>query len=219
MRSVASLVARLRARNDGAPEAEPRRWVVIDTETTGIDPSRDTLLAVGGIAVDDEGIAIDDSFETVLRHTGPTDPANLALHGIGREQLLSGAPPEDALRALEIWVAGAPCVAFHADFDCRVLERAAKEAGLPPLAGPWLDLAPLAAALAPEVVRKGTGTLDDWLRAYGIECPGRHNAANDALAAAELFLRLKVGAAAQGAIGYAQLAQIGRHRRWLGSLR
>lgn len=204
---------------DPSPAAEPRRWVVVDTETTGIDAARDTLLAIGAVAVDDEGIRAGDSFEVVLRHTGRTDPANVVVHGLGREQLLAGTPPGEALRAFGAWVAAAPCAAFHADFDRRVLARAARVAGIPALRGPWLDLAPLAVALAPDVPRQGTGALDDWLRAYGLACPGRHNAASDALAAAELLLCLKALAAVQGTRGFAQLARLGAHRRWLGSLR
>ena len=202
-----------------APPAEPRRWVVLDTETTGIDPARDMLLSIGAVAVDGEEIRAGDSFEVVLRHTGPIDPGNLVVHGLGGEQLRTGAPPREALPAFAAWVAGAPCVAFHADFDRLVLQRAAVLCAVPPLEGPWLDLAPLAAALAPEVPRTGTGTLDDWLVAFGLECPDRHNAASDALAAAELFLRLRAGAADQGATGFSQLRRLGHHRRWLGSLR
>ena len=55
----------------------------------------------------------------------------------------------------------------------------------------WLDLAPLAGALVPEAYRYGGRSLDDWLAAFGIECTIRHNAAADALATAELLLRLR----------------------------
>lgn len=203
---------------DRAAEAA-RRWVVLDTETTGIDPDRDALLAIGAVAVDDDGVRVDDSFEVVLRHTGATDAANVALHGLGREALGAGVPAGVALNAFREWVDGAPCVAFHCDFDRRVLVRAARLASVPALAGPWLDLAPLAAVLRPDVPRKGTGALDDWLTAYGIDCVGRHNAASDALAAAELLLRLRVAAAAQRATGFAGLVSLARHRRWLATHR
>ena len=36
------------------PEA-PQRWVVIDCETSGLDPEQDELLAIGGVAVRVEG--------------------------------------------------------------------------------------------------------------------------------------------------------------------
>jgi DNA polymerase-3 subunit epsilon len=194
-----------------------QRWVVLDTETTGIDPDQDALLAIGAVAVDEEGIRAEDSFEVVLRHTGATDAANVALHGLGRAALSTGVPGAVALREFHEWVNGAPCVGFHADFDRRVLARAARLWDVSAVSGPWLDLAPLAAALRPEVPRKGSGALDDWLAEYGIVCPARHNAASDAFAAAELLLRLKAAAAAQGTVGFERLAALARHRRWLGA--
>ena len=54
----------------------PGRWVVVDTDTSGLDPLRDRLLAIGGVAVDDRGILLEDSFEIVLRG----DPSGDAAH-------------------------------------------------------------------------------------------------------------------------------------------
>ena len=87
---------------------------------------------------------------------------------------------------------------FHTDFDRAVLRVAFAGAGLPADDRPWLDLAPLAGALVPEAYRYGGRSLDDWLAAFGIECTIRHNAASDALATAELLLRLRAIAAKQG---------------------
>jgi len=82
---------------------------------------------------------------------------------------------------------------------------------------PWLDLAPLAAALAGDRQKKGGGTLDDWLVAFGIECPVRHNAAADALATAELLLHLRARAAKQGRADFASLAKVAKQQKWLSS--
>lgn len=195
--------------------AKATRWVVVDTETSGLDPERDALLAIGGVAVDERGIRASDSFETVVHHSGPLHPSNVVVHGLGREAVASGVLPVEALNALTAWIADAPCIAFHANFDRRVLARAARLAAVKEIGGPWLDLEPLAAVLAPDVARSAAGALDDWLHAYGIVCPARHNAASDAFAAAELLLRLRARAAARGEVGFDRLATLARQRRWL----
>ena len=205
------------ARDAAGPGDAGARWVVLDTETTGLDPDRDALLAIGGVAVDDAGIRSTDSFEVVVCHRGPIDAANVVVHGLGRQAIDGGVAPEVALDALRTWTHGAPCFAFHAEFDRRVLDRAASQAGVIRLAGPWLDLAPLAAALHPDVPRTGGGALDDWLSALRIACVARHNAASDALASAELLLALRSMAAARGARGFEALRALVRDRRWLGN--
>ncbi len=201
---------------DTAP-TQTGRWVVVDTETSGLDPEHDRLLAIGAVAVDDDGILLDDSFEIVLRGDPSGDAANIVVHGIGHGAQAAGVPVRGALEAFRAWAADAPRVGFHTDFDRAVLRVAFAGAGLPADDRPWLDLAPLAGALVPEAYRYGGRSLDDWLAAFGIECTIRHNAASDALATAELLLRLRAIAAKQGTRGFAALVKTARAQKWLGN--
>jgi DNA polymerase-3 subunit epsilon len=211
--------ASLRRLLDGLRASAPEhvRWVVIDTETSGLDPQRDALLAIGAVVVQSDGIVLNDSFEVVLRSDAPGDTANVVVHGIGRDAQAGGVPPPDALAAFERWRAGAPCVGFHAEFDRAVLRRALRASGIDASESGWLDVAPLAAALLPEAHRRGVRSLDEWLETLGIRCELRHNAAADALATAELLLRLRAIAARQGSTGFAALARTARQHQWLGS--
>jgi DNA polymerase III subunit epsilon len=193
------------------------RWVVVDTETSGLDPERDRLLAIGGVAVNDDGIWLDDSFEIVLQGGPSGDPANIVVHGIGHAARAAGMPERQALAAFQDWCAGAPRVGFHTDFDRAVLQIALAGAGIPADEAPWLDLEPLAAALLPDALRHGRGNLDDWLAALDVECSDRHNAASDALATAELLLRLRAIAATQGSRGFDALVKAARAQKWLGN--
>jgi len=204
-------------RGQRAAEAPTGRWIVVDTETSGLDPARDRLLAIGGVAVDDDGILLNDSFEIVLKNDPANDARNVTIHGIGYEAQAAGVPAPEALAAFRDWAAGAPRVGFHADFDRAVLRVAFAGAEVRADDTPWLDLAPLAAALVPNAYRYGERSLDDWLAAFGIECTIRHNAASDALATAELLLRLRGIAATQGTRGFDALRAAARQQKWLGN--
>lgn len=215
----------LRRRSSG-PSEEPARWVVLDVETTGLDPHRDRLLAVAAVAVQRHGDALSvrlaDSFEAVLRHEAaadaPPDRHNILLHGIGLGAQRNGADPEAVLRAFADWAdaAGpAPRLGFHVAFDRAVIERQwrAHRAVLgAPRGGPWIDLEPLAALAHPNVKARA---LDEWLDHFGIGCLQRHNAAADALATAELLQRLWPRLRAECGGRVAALAKLAEAGRWL----
>lgn len=211
--SAASLRSRL-ANLLGRRGDEPR-WVVVDTETSGLDPAHDALLAIGAVAVDDVGIRIGDSFEIVVRNDTPVANESMLVHGIGHEAQRGGVSAPEALSAFAAFVGGAPCVGFHAAFDRKALERAFAESGTPGAPARWLDVADLAATLFPEQHKRERRSLDDWLARFAIATTARHTAAGDALATAELLLRLRALAAAEGERGFDALADFSRHHRWL----
>lgn len=205
----------------GRPTRDPR-WVVLDVETSGLDPQACDLLAVAALAVhiDERGrarIVIGDSFEAVLRREpAGIDRSNILLHGIGVAAQRAGGAPREVLQAFAAWVADAPLLGFHVAFDRRVIERQLKILGLPALAPRWLDIEPLAAVLRHDVRAR---SLDEWMAALGVHCATRHRAASDALATAELLLKLwtllakESPDAARGGFDAAQRLAAGR--RWL----
>ena len=205
-----------RGRRDDSAAAADGRWIVVDTETSGLDPRQDRLLAIGGVAVDDVGIVLDDSFEIVVQGESSGDAANIVVHGIGHAAQRAGMPPNAALAAFDSWSAGAPRVGFHTEFDRAVLGNAFARAGIAMDAGAWLDLDFLAGALLSDEKRRGQRGHDEWLATFGIECASRHNAASDALATAELLLRLRAIAAAQGVRGFDALVKTASQQKWLG---
>ena len=187
-----------RARRAAASQAPlAKRWVLIDTETSGLDPSRDRLIAVAGVAIALRGggapvLALCDSFELVFECPpglvlDEVARRNILLHGVGRGEQRRGLPLGEGLRRLIDWVAGAPCLAFHAGFDAEVLERACRSELAQPWIPPWLDLAVLARVLHPGTSLR---TLDDWIAHYGLQVGQRHSAASDAWVSAELLQQL-----------------------------
>lgn len=190
------------------------RWVVIDCETSGLDPARDRLLSVGAVGVSAGRIAMEDAFCAVLAQQAASDSANVLVHGIGGDAQLAGRAPADALRDLHRFVGTAIPVAFHAAFDEAVLRRAGASHGAPVPRGRWLDLAGLAPALFPAQARS-LRALDDWLAHFGIEAHARHDALGDAFATAQLLLVALAQAQRQGAGSVQAVLRAANQRHWL----
>lgn len=214
--SLASLARHMSARWKRPPPAIGR-WVVIDVETTGLDPRRDELLCVAALGIElasgSAQIAVADSFEAVLQNPEPrASSENVLLHGIGWGRQRKGRPAREALPELAHWVADSPLLAYHAGFDQEVLRRAFKRYHLLPTRWHWLDLADLLPCAYPDVVAH---SLDEWLQALGVQCAHRHDAAADVWATAELFLKAWPIWQRQGPVSWRDLSRRAAQLRWL----
>lgn len=190
------------------------RLVVVDVETTGLNPHRDRLIAIGAVPVEENLVQLERCFETVLRQVRPSSNGNILVHGIDGTTQVTGRDPAEALIEFLEYVRNDVLVGFHANFDRMMISRAARQVlGIEP-DNPWLDLAVLAPALLPEHAR-GAPALDDWTGRLGIENPARHNATADALVTAQLLQVTLAAARRQGIMRCAELMDIERAGRWL----
>lgn len=150
------------------------RYVVLNTEATGLDLDRDRLLAVGAIAIDGGLIHPADAYYAAL------EPS-----------------PGDTLAGLLGFAGRSPLVVFNATFNRNMLERAlSKHLGLA-ADFLWVDLYFLLPSLFPERLER-PGRLADWMVAFDIETFQRHHALGDAWAIAQLFLAAQARALALG---------------------
>jgi DNA polymerase-3 subunit epsilon len=168
------------------PAAVPRRWVVIDTETSGLDTARSKLISIGAVAIEDDAIIVDSSFEVVLRQEIASPRENIELHGVGAAAQAGGEDPPHALVRFLEFVRKDPLVAYHVTFDAAFLRRAIKTQLGMRFDGEWLDIAVLAPLKFSDLARGGRG-LDRWFARFGIDPGARHNALADAFATAQLF--------------------------------
>jgi DNA polymerase III subunit epsilon len=180
------------------------RFVVVDVETSGLNPRRDRLLSIGAVSVEHMRAAPRAAFHAVVRNETPTTRENVAVHGLTPARQAAGVMPARALSEFLGFIRKAPCVAFHAGFDRAVLDRALRaELGVR-LSNPWVDLAELLPALFPEA-RLIHGVLDKWLGYFRLHVHARHDAVHDAAATAELLL---IALARAGRRGISTLAQL-----------
>lgn len=186
---LAERVARWRAMAEFERERPTAvgRWVVVDVETSGLDAMRDSLIAVGAIAVVDGAIDLADSFEVVLRQHRPSEAGNIEIHGIGGTEQAEGREPAEALVEFLEFIGKDPLVAFHAPFDSIMLRRAIDRHIGFAFRRPWVDLAEIAPLVWPRYASRLSG-LDDWLEVFSIPVAFRHRAIADCMATAQLLL-------------------------------
>lgn len=213
-RRVASWLA---AARPGAGEAiAAGRWVIVDVETSGLDPGSADLIAIGALAINGGEIDLADSFEVVLKQPKASAHDNILVHRITGSEQLGGMDAAQALVAFLEFIGHSPLVAFHAPFDARMLRRAlASRLGVAAQLA-WVDLAQLAPLVMAERAA-GLEGLDDWLEALAIPVVHRHRAISDCAATAALFLMAIEASARQGCRTVADVSRLAASRRWVGN--
>jgi len=194
------------------PHAQTR-YVVVDTETTGLDLRRDALIAIGAAGVDGLALRLDDCFEVLLRQDEASADANILIHGIGGQAQLAGTDPGAGLADFLAFAGKSPLVAFRAEFDAAMVERASLACLGIRVARRWIDLAFLLPALFPGTEAR---TLEDWLAAFSISAGERHHAVADALATAQLLQVALAEADRMAMASAADLLAMQKAQRWLG---
>lgn len=198
-------------------QPESQRWVVLDTETSGLNPYSDRLLAIAAVAVEVSSdfkrisIVIGDSYEAVLKQELPSDKGNILIHHIGAQAQFDGKPAVEVLEEFRQWVGHCPLMAFHAPFDEAIINRAYSFFGLKGLQNEWLDIEALAKITR---VNPNLRSLDDWLNHFRIECAVRHQAAADTFATAELLMCLWPHISKEGN-SWASLRRAARQAHWI----
>jgi len=187
------------------------RWIVLDVESSGMDPARDRLISIGAVALEAGRLRPADSFEVVLQQPSTSTRENILVHGLGAEAQSGGTAPREALQSFADFIDDAPLLAFHAPFDRAFLVRACELHGMQRPPNEWLDLDPLARSLLP---RARLASLDEWLAHFDIPVANRHSAAADAYATALLALRLLDLARRAGDADFRSLQRSARDARW-----
>ena len=187
-------------------------FVVLDTETTGLNPERDRILSIGADRLQGGRILVREALELYLQQEH-FDSDSVPIHGILREDLHPRIPEAEALRQLIAYTGDAVIVGHHISFDLAMLQKGLARQGLKPLSNPCLDTGLLyrkTLLKTPLLRKKEFYTLDDLARRFDLPFTDRHTALGDAFMTAMAFLHILELLKARGIHTQKQLLRAGR---------
>ncbi|MFV8326980.1 PolC-type DNA polymerase III [Flavobacterium sp. ZS1P14] len=164
------------------------RFVVLSTETSGLNPVKDVILAIGSFAVVDNGILIGDSFETVLLQYKFLHDNGLSNEFIVESKMKKLGEPE-AIQTLIEYIGNAVLVGHHIHFDVEMINMALERLGCGRLKNEALDVDVMYRKL--NDINDQQFSLDELCDIYKIPKSDRNSASEDAYKIALLFLKLK----------------------------
>ncbi|MBI1384474.1 MAG: CBS domain-containing protein [Rhizobiales bacterium] len=163
------------------------RGIVLDTETTGLDARAARVVQVGAVTVVGERIERTLAFDRLVDPGVPIPPASTAIHGIGDADVVGAASFGELWPELTAFIGDGVIVGHTIDFDLGVLEREAQLAGVNWSGLGALDIRRLAQIANPSLANYSLDGLCRWLE---VTIEGRHTALGDAMATAEVYVRL-----------------------------
>jgi DNA polymerase III subunit epsilon len=178
--------------DDGTPVDEVR-FVVLDSETTGLNPRTDRLITIGAVAVSGGEILLDDAFDALIQ-VGENTSA-VAVHGVTRDESRAGLDERDALERFLDYLRDGVIVGHHIGHDVATFDAAYERHWGARLLNRSMDTMDLTLHLEKEGAFAGRPpirrfTLDALCELFGVIPHDRHTASGDAFITAQVLLRL-----------------------------
>lgn len=168
-------------------------FVVLDTETTGLDPKNDHILSFGAIKVKGYKMSVNSGMEIYLE-SPKRNKESVQIHEILYYNEVF--PQSDFVKELLAYVGSDIIVGHHIGFDLMMLEKTLKPFGFKKFHNPTIDTLYLSLRLEKgpnydvNMGKPGEHSLDSLCQKYGIPLDDRHTSAGDAFLTAQLLMKL-----------------------------
>ncbi|KAA3612480.1 MAG: DNA polymerase III subunit epsilon [Calditrichaeota bacterium] len=163
------------------------KFVVFDTETTGLDPANgDEIISIGAVRIVNNKILSGEQYEQLIDPQRKLPKAASEITGITSD-MLKGQPTIDKVLPLfHGYAEETILVAHNAAFDMRFLQLKENQLNLR-FENPVLDTLLLSAFIHPH---QESHSLDTLAKRFELTNIGRHTALGDAIVTAEVFIKL-----------------------------
>lgn len=169
-------------------DKKPNRFVVLSTETSGLNPKKDVIMSFGAVAIINDNILISDTFEVAI-------PQYKYLHdnGITNDFLLESSLPKlveaHAIEKLIEYIGNSTLVGHRIHFDVEMINESLEKIGCGRVKNEALDIEVMYKKLLD--INDKNFSLDELGTIFKLPKTDRISTTDDAFTIAILFLRLK----------------------------
>jgi DNA polymerase-3 subunit epsilon len=168
-------------------------YIVLDTETTGLNPKKDEILSIGAVRIKNNKIISSESFEIFIKPMNDINHTSITIHQIRPDDLENGVTIDEALEKLLYFIGNLPIVGYYISFDIDILNTYIKDLLGITLSNEAIELS----SMYYKRYRKKSAhefvdlKFDTIMEKLDLPKLGQHDALNDAIMSAMMFLKLK----------------------------
>ncbi|HHF3076708.1 3'-5' exonuclease [Vibrio diabolicus] len=170
-------------------------YVSLDCETTSLDPNRAELVTIAATKIIDNRIITSQPFEVRLRAPQSLDSGSVKIHRIRHQDLVDGISEKEALLELLDFIGNRPLVGYHIRYDKKILDLASlRQLGFP-LPNPLIEVSQIYHDKLERHLPNAYFdlSLDAICKHLELPIQDKHDALQDAISAALVFVRLTKG--------------------------
>jgi len=168
-------------------------YVCFDCETTGLNPKKNEIISIGAIIIKDNKILHSKKFERFAKTEKPLSPESIKIHHIRECDIENALDIDDVIEEFLEFVGNRPLVGYYLEFDCAMINRYVKPKIGVKLPNPRTEVSEL---YFDEMIKKNPGAnidlrFDTIMKKLNLPKLGKHDAINDVIMTAMIFLKLK----------------------------
>jgi DNA polymerase III subunit epsilon len=168
--------------------------VAFDCETTGLDPRQDDIISIAAVRMCGNRILTSERFEAVVRPEARMREDAIKVHLLRESDVEVGERIETILPRFLQFIGGRPLVGYYVDFDVRMVNKSLRRFIGIELPNPLIEVSTL--YYERKYGDAPPGTVIDLsflaiLRDLDLPALDQHDAFNDALMTAMMYLKLR----------------------------
>lgn len=172
----------------------PEQWVAIDCEMTGLNTKKNHILSVAAIHINSNRIDTGNGLYMVCRPPQMPSADTIVIHGLRPRDVEDGMSYDDMLSLLLPFIGNRPIVGFCPQLDMAFLNLIAKAYMGTSIPNQIIDIRDLynrQSSHRSAGVTHHSHHLDSIIKEFAIPELGSHDAYNDAVMTAMVFLHLR----------------------------
>jgi DNA polymerase-3 subunit epsilon len=167
-------------------------YVVFDTETTGLNPKKDDIISIGAVKIKDNKILTSQTFEVFIKNSREISSKSIEIHRIRPCDLHNGKVMEEAIKDFLYFIGSRPLVGYYLEFDISMINKYIKPMLGITLPNKKIEVSEIYFDKTISLIPQGNIDLrfDTILKKCDVPDMGAHNAVNDAIMTAMIYLKL-----------------------------